>query len=252
MRYVKQVETVMAKTGGAELVAIQVVHHKHCRDPDCENEGHCHMRVKRADNSVGTEWLRANGTIEQFKKVVNKTFRGVPVEIFEELFEADEKGLSAETFGLVDAVARRARKSVDLAALGECSICMESLDGSQIVGGFAKMAVCDLPCHHSFHVSCYKQWANKHTTCPCCRSEITHDNVLELAQRVLPSSHPVLAPKGGSSSGSKLPSVAPEGVDPVPRRQSRLWKGLKRVTGFSSLKLPRIRQTPVRPLASAA
>ena len=47
----------------------------------------------------------------------------------------------------------------------ECAICMDSL----ATGGPAK----EIPCGHRFHVACLQTWAAEHTTCPCCRTEVT-------------------------------------------------------------------------------
>ena len=32
-----------------------------------------------------------------------------------------------------------------------------------------------LPCDHRFHTACLKRWAARHTTCPCCRKEVTQE-----------------------------------------------------------------------------
>ena len=49
-------EHVIAQTGGSKVVALQAVAHPCCSNPRCRKEGHCHLRVRRADLSVG-EWV---------------------------------------------------------------------------------------------------------------------------------------------------------------------------------------------------
>ena len=47
----------------------------------------------------------------------------------------------------------------------ECAICMDSL----ATGGPAS----EIPCGHKFHIACLETWASEHTSCPCCRAEVT-------------------------------------------------------------------------------
>ncbi|KAH8074958.1 N,N-dimethylaniline monooxygenase [Aureococcus anophagefferens] len=105
LKYVKSVEWAVTSTGGAAIAALQVVHHKHCPDPNCENEGHCHIRVRRVDGTSGAEWVRANGTLDQCRESIGRCFKGVPIDVFDEIFEADERGLSRECLDLVEAAA---------------------------------------------------------------------------------------------------------------------------------------------------
>lgn len=52
------------------------------------------------------------------------------------------------------------------AAVEECSICLcEFTSGDKAVR---------LPCTHSFHVGCIKQWLSEHTDCPNCRTNIKY------------------------------------------------------------------------------
>jgi len=46
LKYLSAVEAAVPKTGGAAAVAVQVVHHAHCGDPLCANEGHVHVRAR--------------------------------------------------------------------------------------------------------------------------------------------------------------------------------------------------------------
>merc|ERR1719504_616261 len=91
------------------------------------------------------------------------------------MFEADQTGLPERLFAALEQHAARH----GVAATGECAICMEALDASATVGGFARAARVELPCGHRFHAACLKRWAAKHTTCPCCRTEVTEAAALE-------------------------------------------------------------------------
>lgn len=228
LKYVKSVEWAVTSTGGAAIAALQVVHHKHCPDPNCENEGHCHIRVRRVDGTSGAEWVRANGTLDQCRESIGRCFKGVPIDVFDEIFEADERGLSRECLDLVEAAAAARHGAV----AGECAICMEDLDGMQVVGGFAKLRVSVLPCGHAYHLSCYKQWAQKHTTCPVCRSEVTLEALRAAA-----------GPGASSAPPAKMPALAPEPAAATPQpKRSRFWRGSRLSTMLSS-SLPRIRTT---------
>ena len=46
-----------------------------------------------------------------------------------------------------------------------CPICYEKVDVSS--------GHCTLPCNHTFHFHCMHTWADKNTSCPLCRKDIT-------------------------------------------------------------------------------
>ena len=165
-------EHVIAQTGGSKVVALQAVAHPCCSNPRCRKEGHCHLRVRRADLSVG-EWVQENGSIEALRRLAAS--RALALEEFEQMFEADQTGLPERLFAALEQHAARH----GVAATGECAICMEALDASATVGGFARASRVELPCGHRFHAACLKRWAAKHTTCPCCRTEVTEAAALE-------------------------------------------------------------------------
>jgi len=124
------------------------------------------VRVRRADHS-NVEWIRANGTLDQFRGCVGRAFRGLPVEVFDELFEADERGLAPETLAVVESIASTIAPGP---ADGECAVCMEPLDALGSVGGFAKLRVAQLPCAHRFHLPCYSKWAARRRRRPSARA----------------------------------------------------------------------------------
>merc|ERR1712072_166514 len=105
-------------------------------------------------------------------------------------YEADERGLSAEA---LDAIERASQYAAAAEPGEECSICMERLDAADIIGGFARMSLCDLtlPCGHRFHGPCFKKWALRHTTCPCCRAGVTDEGVAAMAQSLGQRAKPV-------------------------------------------------------------
>lgn len=233
LKCVAAVEAAVSKTGGAMATTVQVVHHPHCRDPACVNEGHVHVRIRRIDNST-SDWVRANGTMGQFHEASRKVLGGLPAEVFDDLHEADERGLAPETLAVVNAVA--AAGCARSLSEGECSICMEPLDCLGTVGGFVKLKVAALPCAHSFHLACYTKWAIKHTTCPCCRAEVSQESVAAHARKILPQNHPA----------RRLPAftrVAPAPTDagsapPAPqKRRSRLGRLFAKMPRF----LPNVR-----------
>ena len=46
----------------------------------------------------------------------------------------------------------------------DCSICREALPDVAVY----------LPCDHTFHSECIKEWFNTHSTCPICRTNIDY------------------------------------------------------------------------------
>jgi len=186
MKHIKKTEGATAGAGGAPVATLQAVHHAHCQDPDCQNEGHCHLRARRTDGEA-SEWVLANGTKEQCAKTAAKVFRHVGLEFFEELYEADERGLCADALALLGACAVTE-------ASGECHICFEEMDCADInkPGGFRTMQVARLPCGHTFHLACYTKWALKHTTCPTCRRVVDVEGCRTAAAGVLPAGHKLL------------------------------------------------------------
>jgi len=208
-----QIETAIVATGGPPVatVAIQGVHHRHCGDPQCRQEGHVHVRVRRRDRSKG-EWMTANGSRQVLAEACAAA--AVPLEMFDEQYEADERGLSAAALAAVErysaaaaAASAPSTRGDDEGEEAECSICMEPLDATKSVGGFAKLAAAvtpllrrggavhpggpaagallTLPCGHRFHDACLRRWAARHTTCPYCRAEVTEANVNEMTPALL-------------------------------------------------------------------
>lgn len=89
-----------------------------------------------------------------------------------------------------------------------------------------------LPCGHAYHLSCNKQWAQRHTTCPVCRSEVTLEALRAAA-----------GPEASSAPPAKMPALAPEPAAATPQpKRSRFWRGSRLSTMLSS-SLPRIRTT---------
>ncbi|MCW7555941.1 ankyrin repeat domain-containing protein [Endozoicomonas gorgoniicola] len=71
-----------------------------------------------------------------------------------------------------------ANQPLDLTDLGECSICLDPLEGK---GKFKSRTVSLTPCEHYYHSECLtKNMAHNHL-CPNCRSEINPENVVPLS-----------------------------------------------------------------------
>ena len=107
------------------------------------SEGHCHLRSRRADSTSG-EWTTSGGTASQLVMACERLGVAASVERFDEMHEADEFGLSPALVAALerasgDAKARAASRD-DGGSSSDCSVCMEPLDASRTLGGFARMA----------------------------------------------------------------------------------------------------------------
>lgn len=49
-----------------------------------------------------------------------------------------------------------------------CCICMNDL----LEAGEKQSQIKNLPCGHSYHAACIKQWLFSHTSCPVCKADV--------------------------------------------------------------------------------
>eukprot|EP00658_Telonema_sp_P-2_P053455 TRINITY_DN419_c0_g1_i4.p1 TRINITY_DN419_c0_g1~~TRINITY_DN419_c0_g1_i4.p1 ORF type:complete len:158 (+),score=39.70 TRINITY_DN419_c0_g1_i4:98-571(+) len=49
----------------------------------------------------------------------------------------------------------------------KCSVCLDDFNNSSVLT--------TMPCGHSFHSQCVKQWLEHHRTCPNCRADVSHE-----------------------------------------------------------------------------
>jgi len=110
--------------------------------------------------------------------------------------QADERGLPPTTLAALESASGDAKARADArdpardgsgaaraSESRDCSVCMEPLDVLHLPGGFAHMTAptISLPCGHEYHAACVKGWLARHTTCPCCREEVTDESIAAMA-----------------------------------------------------------------------
>lgn len=55
--------------------------------------------------------------------------------------------------------------------MSTCAICQDEVK--------MQTGMTTLACSHSYHLRCLVMWISKHTTCPCCRAELTNNEKID-------------------------------------------------------------------------
>jgi len=93
-----------------------------------------------------------------------------------------------------------------------------------------------LPCGHSFHVSCLKLWFQESTTCPTCRLDLSGDlNALPQVNQVAP---PPAQPNAAAAPDPAAPADAPAPARPVQVNGDIFRRGIAQMLGANRAPAP--------------
>ena len=145
------------------------------------HHNHSHYRLRQPDGTPVGNWAQANCALPFLLRALVPRDWAVHRHDEAEMFPPKKvPGLEAKTKKKLQS----AQQDLALLAIGEkgeapvCTICLEPCRPGS--GARAKNPAdyrTTLPCGHTFHAHCIREWLGRATGCPTCRDEITSKRI---------------------------------------------------------------------------